>query len=73
MASLLEAAKERKSRTHLMYASELDSRGLRKYLDFLISRKFVEQQIIGSTTYKTTAKGLEFLEAHKRLESLEIV
>jgi predicted transcriptional regulator len=72
IASLLEAAKESKGRTHLMYASELDSRGLRKYLDFLVSRKFVEQES-NSTSYKTTAKGLQFLEAHERLESLQMV
>ena len=55
-----------------MYASELDSRGLRKYLDFLVSRKFVEQES-NSTTYKTTAKGLQFLEAHEMLESLQML
>ena len=71
IASLLEAAKEGKSRTHLMYASELDSRGLRKYLDFLVSRKFVEREHGSLTLYKTTAKGLEFLEAHKKIQSLQ--
>src|SRR3989442_13453676 len=71
IASLLEAAKEGKSRTHLMYASELDSRGLRKYMEFLVSRKFVERESSSMSSYKTTAKGLEFLEAHKRLESLQ--
>ena len=73
MASLLEAAKEEKSRTHLMYASELDSRGLKKYLNFLISKNFVELQSRSSTRYRITAKGLEFLETHRRLESLQSV
>ena len=67
MASLLEAAKEEKSRTHLMYASELDSRGLKKYLNF------VELQSRSATRYRITAKGLEFLETHRRLESLQKV
>ncbi|TLX98594.1 MAG: hypothetical protein E6K89_00940 [Thaumarchaeota archaeon] len=73
MASLLEAAKEEKSRTHLMYASELDSRGLKKYLNFLISNNFVELQSRSTTRYRITAKGLEFLETHRRLESLQSV
>ena len=73
MASLLEAAKEAKSRTHLMYASELDSRGLKKYLSFLISKNFVELQSRSTTRYRITAKGLEFLEIHRRLASLQSV
>ena len=73
MASLLEAAKEAKSRTHLMYASELDSRGLKKYLSFLISKNFVELQSRSTTRYRITTKGLEFLETHRRLESLQSV
>src|SRR5436189_6429607 len=71
MASLLEAAKEAKSRTHLMYASELDSRGLKKYLNFLISKNFVELQSRRAIRYRITAKGLEFLETHRRLVSLQ--
>jgi predicted transcriptional regulator len=73
MASLLEAAKEAKSRTHLMYASELDSRGLKKYLSFLISRNFVELQNRSTGRYRITAKGLEFLETHRKLASLQSV
>ena len=73
MASLLEAAKEAKSWTHLMYASELDSRGLKKYLNFLISKNFVELQSRSTMRYRITAKGLDFLETHRKLASLQSV
>ena len=54
-----------------MYESDLDSRGLKKYLDFLMSRKFVEVNNTNVPTYAITPKGLEFLETHKRLELLQ--
>ena len=71
MASLLEAAKKAKGWTHLMYASELDSRGLKKYLNFLISKNFVELQSRSTTRYRITEKGLDFLETHRKLASLQ--
>ncbi len=70
IASILKGAKEGKSKTHLMYAANLDFRGLKKYLDYLISNDFIERVGIDAATYRTTSRGMDFLNAYKTLESL---
>ena len=71
IASILQAAKEGAIKTRLMYQSNLDFRGIDKYLDFLISKKFLDKKDSGKTTYRTSQKGLEFLETYGKLhESL---
>ncbi len=67
IASILEGAKNGKSKTHLMYAANLDFRGLKKYLEYLVSKDFVEKS--GGTAYKTTSKGVNFLKAYRTLEA----
>ncbi len=68
ISSILTAAKDGVIKTRLMYQSNLDFRGLDKYLDFLVSKKFLERSDSGKTMYKTTQKGLEFLQTYGKLE-----
>ncbi len=68
IASILQAAKEGAIKTRLMYRSNLDFRGIDKYLNFLVSKKFLEKKNSEKTIYKTSQRGLEFLETYGRLE-----
>ena len=70
IASVLEGAREGKSKTHLMYAANLDFRGLKKYLEYLISKDFVEREEDEPYLYRTTSKGLDFLTAYNSLRSV---
>jgi predicted transcriptional regulator len=56
-------------RTRVMYKSNLDSKSLEKYLDFLVSAGFVsaEKGRNDHTNYSITPKGVTFLDSYLSL------
>jgi predicted transcriptional regulator len=77
MASILTVAKDESKQTRIMYKCNLSYRQLKVYMSFLSNRGLLELDEIerGRSKvrfFKTTDKGLTFLEAYKDLiESLK--
>ena len=65
-ASILEAASRGASPTHILYDSFLEWSKLRKCLSELTSSGMVELDV-RRKLYKTTDKGLEFVELQRRM------
>lgn len=73
IADILGEAKPGIRKTRIMYMCNLSFRQLSVYLDFLLKRKFlavVTSLEENSRFYKTTKKGLAFLEAYKNLQAV---
>jgi predicted transcriptional regulator len=73
LAELLEAAKPGTLKTHLMYKGNLSYMMLTKNLRFLEQAGLITQYHdveSGYTLFRTTAKGLKFLEAFQSLVEL---
>ncbi len=69
MADILDLCSEPKTKTHVMYGTNLSWKMLQHYLFELQSRKFLE--VHGkSKKFETTKKGLEFVEKWKELREL---
>ena len=67
VAEILKTARGGKIKTHIMYKAKLSYSQINEYLNLLIKKGFLEnttikrkRQII--TMYKTTGKGMEFLD-----------
>jgi len=69
VAMILEAANGGTSKTKIMYKAFLSYAQLREYLSVLIENNLLEY-LEGSQTYKTTEKGLNFLEMHNEIGEL---
>jgi predicted transcriptional regulator len=67
MASILKEAREGARKTRIMYRCNLSHVQLQVYLKLLLDMKFLAST---SDLYKTTAKGLEFLDAYRTLKAL---
>ena len=74
MASILSEAIEGARKTRIMYRSNLSYRQLRVYLKLLLDMdmlKRVSQSESGKARlFKVSAKGLEFLDAYRKLKAL---
>jgi predicted transcriptional regulator len=69
MADILSLCSEPKTKTHVMYGTNLSWKMLQYYLSELRSRKFLE--LHGkSKRYVTTKRGLRFVEKWKELKEL---
>jgi predicted transcriptional regulator len=73
MAAILDQARRGVKKTRIMYTCNLSFRQLRVYLDFLLKKKFLslvasEGENFGF--FKTTKKGLDFLEAYNSLQAV---
>ena len=63
---ILEAANGGATKTKIMYKAFLSYAQLREYLAVLIENGLLEY-MEGTQTYKTTAKGLNFLKMHSEI------
>ena len=68
IASILESAVNGAKKTRIMYKATLNFKQLQRYLPLLIKRELI---ICSETSkggvYKTTEKGLDFLQKYKEL------
>lgn len=74
IADILNEAKHETKKTRIMYMCNLSFRQLRIYLDFLLKKNFIalitQPEDKNSRVFKTTKKGLAFLEAYKNLQAV---
>jgi predicted transcriptional regulator len=71
LAEILDIAKEGSLKTQIMYKANLSFAQLNEYLDLLVTMKLVG--IAGGkekTVYRTTRKGLQYLESYKEIIQL---
>jgi predicted transcriptional regulator len=69
LATMLEAAKGKATKTKIMYSAFLSYSQLKDYLSVLIENSLIEY-IEGTQTYKTTEKGLNFLKMYSEIGEL---
>ena len=69
LATMLDVAKGKATKTKIMYSAFLNYGQLKDYLDVLIENKLIEY-LEGTQTYKTTEKGLNFLKMHSEIGEL---
>ncbi len=67
VAEILKTARGGKIKTHIMYKAKLSYSQINEYLNLLIKKGFLENMTIKRkrqiiTMYKTTEKGMEFLD-----------
>ena len=75
VAEILNIAIDGKIKTHIMYKAKLSYSQMNEYLPLLVAKGFLENPEIakiGQRTkiYKTTPKGLEFMESLKYIDKL---
>jgi predicted transcriptional regulator len=73
VANILTIAKTGALKTHLMYKANLSYTMLRDYLKFLTDNELLEESHYPEqkvTLYRTTDKGLQFLESYLELKDL---
>lgn len=71
MAEIMEVAIEGCLKTHIMYRANLSFHQLNDFVSLLLDLKMLESvKIKGKTTYKTTAKGLTYLESYRTIQEL---
>ncbi len=69
VATMLEAANGRATKTKIMYTAFLSYNQLNDYLSVLIENNLLEY-LEGTRTFKTTEKGLNFLKMHNAIGEL---
>jgi len=67
VAEILKTAKGGRIKTHIMYKAKLSYSQINEYLTLLVEKGFLENMTIKRkkqtiTVYKTTEKGMQFLE-----------
>lgn len=71
LAEILDIAKEGCLKTQIMYRANLSFTQLNEYLDLLLNMKLVESSENSErTVYKTTPKGIQYLENYKEIIEL---
>ena len=71
IAEILEIAKDGTLKTQIMYKANLSFSQLNEYLNFLVSLNLLEcKQTGGKTFYKTTEKGMKYLDNYKEILQL---
>jgi predicted transcriptional regulator len=68
--NILEICKEPSSKTKIVYQANLNFKNATRYLDQLINTGHLEASGTTPITYKTTQKGMEFLEHIKSFNAL---
>jgi predicted transcriptional regulator len=66
---ILDAANKGETKTKIMYFAFLSYNQLNEYLSLLIENNLIEY-LDGTKTYKTTEKGLYFLQMHNEIRKL---
>jgi predicted transcriptional regulator len=69
LATMLEVAKGKTTKTKIMYSAFLSYNQLKDYLTIMIENKLIEN-LEGTQTYKTIEKGLNFLKMHNQIGEL---
>ena len=69
VATMLEAANGRATKTKIMYSAFLSYNQLKEYLCILIENSLIEY-IEGTKTYRTTEKGINFLKMNNEIGEL---
>ncbi len=69
VATILEAANGRATKTKIMYNAFLSYNQLKDYLSVLIENNLIEY-LDGTREFKTTEKGLNFLKMHNAIGEL---
>ena len=69
VATMLEAANGRATKTKIMYSAFLSYNQLKDYLSVLIENNLIEY-LDGTREFKTTEKGLNFLKMHNAIGEL---
>ncbi len=75
VAEILKTARGGKIKTHIMYKAKLSYSQINEYLNLLIKKGFLENMAIKRkrqiiTMYKTTKKGIEFLDHIESINKL---
>ena len=69
LATMLEVAKGKATKTKVMYSAFLSFVQLKEYLSVLIETNLIEY-LEGTQTYKTTEKGLNYLDMYNEIRKL---
>ena len=69
VATILEAAKGKATKTKIMYIAFLSYNQLKEYLSILMENNLVEYNG-GTQTYETTEKGLNYLKMNSKIGEL---
>jgi predicted transcriptional regulator len=71
IADILDVAKRGAVKTRIMYGASLSFSQLRDYLSFLLDANFLKVvENPNRSHYKTTKKGLQYLQSYKEIEEL---
>jgi len=71
IAEILDISKDGVLKTQIMYKANLSFSQLNDYLKFLVNLNFLEaKKIDGRIIYKTTEKGLRYLDNYKEILQL---
>jgi len=75
VAEILKTARGGKIKTHIMYKAKLSYSQINEYLNLLLTKGFLENMTIQRkrqtiTMYKTTEKGIDFLDHLEFLNKL---
>ena len=71
IAEILVIAKDGSLKTQIMYRANLSFAQLNQYLNFLLKRELLKKVTEnGKTTYKTTAKGIKYLQNYEEISNL---
>jgi len=71
MAEILEVAKEGVLKTQIMYRANLSFAQLKEYLSLLLNLNLLEAlKTTEKTMYKTTHKGLRYLQSYREIRDL---
>jgi len=75
IAEILQTAVNGKIKTHIMYKAKLSYSQVNEYLPLLVEKGFLENVKVArtgrsATIYRTTPKGLQFIESLKSTDKL---
>jgi len=75
VAEILKTAVNGRIKTHIMYKAKLSYSQINEYLPLLVEKGFLENARVArmgqnTTIYRTTSKGLEFIESLKSIDKL---
>ncbi len=75
VAEILRTARGGKIKTHIMYRAKLSYSQINEYLDLLVEKGFLENMTVKRkrqmvTMYRTTKKGIEFLDHTESINKL---
>lgn len=71
IAEILSIARDTSLKTQIMYRANLSFAQLNEYLNFLLKMELLKCNTEeGKTTYKTTPKGIEYLQNYEEISNL---